>query len=245
MTCSEELVIALLAGEVSGEERNALDQHLLSCGSCWLAVQEDRAGRLALEQLRVSAPPGLTDRVRLAVELAAEAEQTAGTRVAAARTGAPAGPRRRLPVLVAAACLLVAGLAAGLAATLGSTGHVDDPPVVSAIAAMATSNGGAPERLALSHGTEHLVLAGQPVVIGAYRVEGILTVVAVSEKPFRMPDASRVMHGSSPSAWMATRGGVGLWCMNAPAGKHSMLVAARMPAVQLPAVVSRLNVRSL
>jgi hypothetical protein len=88
-------------------------------------------------------------------------------------------------------------------------------------------------------------VAGQPVVIGAYRVEGVLTVVALSSSPFAMPDSAHVMRGSSQSAWMASRNGVGLWCVNAPAGKRSMLVAARMPAVQLPAIVSRLPVASL
>ncbi len=264
MTCSEELVAALLAGELEPEERSALDTHLLGCAACWQAVQEDRAGRLAVEQLRDPAPPGLADRVRLAVELAgassppphgvAARQRTLAQKARVARR--PADPARgaarpartaasRRIVLVAAACLLVAGLAAGLSAALVGPGRVSDPPVVRAIAAMADQPGGGPGRLAATHRSEHMVLDGQPVTIGAYRVEGVLTVVAVSSSPFAMPDSSHVVHGSSHHAWMATRDGVGLWCVNAPPGRHSMLVAARMPAVQLPAVVSGLDLSAL
>jgi hypothetical protein len=258
VTCSEERVVALLAGELGDEERVELDEHLLTCSACWRAVQEDRAGRLALEQLREPAPAGLADRVRFAVELApsepdavpaAEHQPTRPsisppTDPAPSRGRHPRRAHRRLALLAAAACLLAAALAGSLAAVLGPS-VAPDPPAVRAVAAMALARSGPPVRLAATHTTERMVVAGQPLLIGAYRVEGVLTVVAVSPRPFAMPASSRVVHGSSSGAWMATRGPVGLWCINDPHGKHSMLVAAEMPAVQLPAVISRLHVTSL
>lgn len=256
MTCSEEGVVALLAGELSSVERAALDDHLLACAECWRAVQEDRAGRLALEPLRDPAPAGLADRIRLAVELAAGAaggvsgvgdlapaqhSRAAGPRGAMLHRG----PARRGLALLAAACVLVAGLAGGLVEALRPGGATSDPAVVSAITSMATASSGPPVRLAATHRSEHMVLDGQAVVLTAYRVHGVLTMVAVSSRPFAMPPSSRVMHGSTATAWMASRGAVGLWCVNAPSGKHSMLVAAEMPVEQLPAAVAHLPAESL
>jgi hypothetical protein len=258
----------LLAGELSSDERTEMDAHLLSCSSCWQAVQEDRAGRLALEQLRQPAPPGLADRVRLAVELAAaeiaqpavagaDARRLSNRRhlslvslVADHSTASPPAPvrrTRRLVALVAAACLLVTALTGGLVAAFGTgsaprtrTGPTD-PTVVTALVAMAGSGVGSPAKLAAAHRSEHMRIGGQNMVLRAFRVEGVLAVVATSSRPFAMPSASRVVTGSSSRVWMATRGPVGLYCMNGGPGRSSMLLAAAMPAVQLSAVAARLH----
>ena len=71
MSCSEDRIIAFLAGELSDEDERRFDEHLLQCEECWRAVQADRAARFALEKLRAPAPAGLQDRVALAVSLAA------------------------------------------------------------------------------------------------------------------------------------------------------------------------------
>ena len=77
MICpDEERIGALVAGELSVEEADALDEHLLSCEECWRAVQEDRAGRLAADLLREAAPPGLADRVVAAIELGSNQQET-------------------------------------------------------------------------------------------------------------------------------------------------------------------------
>src|SRR6266545_3892548 len=65
------LLAAFLAGELNPADARRWDEHLLACEQCWRAVREDRAGRQAVQLLRQPAPPGLADRVRFAVELAA------------------------------------------------------------------------------------------------------------------------------------------------------------------------------
>jgi len=260
MSCSEERLAAFLAGELSDGERAAMDEHLLACALCWRAVQEDRAARLALEQLRRPAPAGLADRVRMAVELASRGtspqqdDAPNGPRRLAGRRhlflvpdhGVPRAHRRasrsrRAVSLVAAACLIVTALTGGLVAALGTSSTPSDPQVVSAVVAMAGARSGPPVRLAAEHGSEHMVIAGQSLDLRALRVEGILTVIAVSPQPFAMPSASRVVSGSSSRAWMATRGSVGVYCVNAAPGHHSMLLAAAMPVVQLSALAARMH----
>src|SRR5262245_61171192 len=65
------LLAAFLAGDLSPADAKAWDEHLLACEQCWRAVREDRAGRQAAQLLRQPPSPGLGDRVRFAVELAA------------------------------------------------------------------------------------------------------------------------------------------------------------------------------
>ena len=84
-------IVAFLNGQLSEADEQAFDEHLLSCEECWRAVREDRAARLALERLRVPAPPGLADRVTVSVGLASpsRAESTASAR---------SGPLGRAPL---------------------------------------------------------------------------------------------------------------------------------------------------
>jgi DNA-directed RNA polymerase specialized sigma24 family protein len=70
----DRLLGAFLAGDLDLAAARQQDEHLLECEQCWRAVQEDREGRRAAELLRQPAPPGLTDRVAFAVEVAAEAD---------------------------------------------------------------------------------------------------------------------------------------------------------------------------
>lgn len=111
-----------------------------------------------------------------------------------------------------------------------------DPPAVSALVTMAGSAW--PASVPAVHRGR---LGERPVVLHVIRYHGIATVVAVSSRPFPMPPASHVVAGSSARAWMASRGRVGLYCLNGPAGRHSMLVAAEMPAVALPGVLVQLH----
>ena len=71
MSCSEDRIVAFLAGELADEDERRFDGHLLQCEDCWRAVQADRTARFGLEKLREPAPAGLQDRVALAVSLAA------------------------------------------------------------------------------------------------------------------------------------------------------------------------------
>lgn len=227
MDCSESRLAAFLAGELAPEEAEAVDAHLLACEDCWRAVREDRAGRAALELLVAPPPPGLAERVRLAVELDA-------TPSLASRRRRKSVVRRRLAALILAALVLVAGTVSGIVVHSGD----GDPAPVAALTALAAAQ---PAGTAPARGT-WMVLGGERVLLRKFSVEGIPTLVAMATHPFAMPAASDVVAGSSRRAWMASRaGGIGLYCVNAPAGQHSMLVAARMPAVQLPHVLAHLR----
>ncbi len=261
MTCSEERVVAFLGGELDAEEAAELDDHLLACEECWMAVREDRAGRRLVERLLEPLPAGLADRVSLSIELAARAAKSAAVDP---RDGAAAGGPRRLwrPVvrprpssgrpapwaarrrtlLAAAVAAAAAAVAVPLALSV-SGGGAADPPAVAAVVAMASTDGGAPSALAAQHTREQVMIGGRPVELSAYRVHGVLTLVATARRPFAMP-ASTYAAGSSAQAWMATRGAVGVYCLNAPPGGESMLLAAVMPAVALPGVALRLGLVS-
>lgn len=229
MGCSESRLAAFLAGELPPEEAEAVDVHLLTCEECWHAVREDRAGRAALELLVTPPPPGLAERVRLAVELEAAPSP-------ASRRRRKSAMRRRLAALILAALVLVAGTVSGIVVHGGD----GDPAPVAALTARAAA-APAPTGTAAGRGT-WMALGGERVLLRKFSVEGIPTLVAMATHPFPMPAASAVVAGSSRRAWMASRaGGIGLYCVNAPAGQHSMLVAARMPAVQLPHVLAHLR----
>ena len=237
MTCSEDRVIAFLAGELSDEDERRFDQHLLQCEDCWRAVRADRAARFALEKLREPAPAGLQDRVALAIGLAAsEASPGKGRQPPFARSVRHALAR---PVvrLVAAASLLIA-LAAGSLAWLEANGGPTDPPQVAAVAAMMTP-GSSPAK-GLRAG-EHMVIAGQKVAVRAYVMGGKETIVATSARPFSVPHSSHVLSGASPVAWMATKGQLSMYGVNRPGGKQSMFLVSVMPMAELPEVAAHLG----
>lgn len=120
------LLAALLAGDLSQADARVWDEHLLECEQCWGAVREDRAGRQSAQLLRQPPPPGLADRVGLAVELAA-----AGT---IARERPRHGMRLRWPWLVATAAL--AAIVAVTVAVL-LPGRRKTPAMPAAVAAVA------------------------------------------------------------------------------------------------------------
>jgi hypothetical protein len=237
MTCSEDRVIAFLAGELSDEDERRFDQHLLECENCWRAVQADRAARFALEKLREPAPAGLRDRVTLAIGRAdPEAHPVKAPQRSIDRSLRQAMAR---PVvrLVAAASLLIA-LAAGSLAWLEGNGGRADPPQVAAVAAMMTP-GSSPAK-ALRSG-EHMVIAGQELAVRAYVMGGKETIVATSSQPFSVPHSSHVLSGASPTAWMATRGRLSMYGVNRPGGKQSMFLVSVMPIAELPEVAAHLG----
>ncbi|HLX78062.1 MAG TPA: zf-HC2 domain-containing protein [Acidimicrobiales bacterium] len=249
MTCSESRLLAFLAGDLSEDENRSFDEHLLFCESCWQPVQEDRIGRLAGERLRVQAPQGLTNRVVLAVEIAAR--ERAGTAETGARGNATAF-RHREPLgeafrrasrrvrrrLVIATVVVAAGLAGGLSwSFVGGPAEVE-PAQVAAVIALAPSSTHAAK---VGGPARHLVAGGQQLLVRSYRVDGVVAVVATSKSAFPMPAVAHVLAGSSPTAWLATHGRLALYCVNRPAGRESMLLVAPMPAVELPQVAAKLH----
>jgi hypothetical protein len=213
VTCSEERLIVFLAGELSAEEEREFDEHLLECESCWRAVQADRMGRLAAEQLREPAPPGLADRISLAISLERPRGALHRSRVRPARRG-----RARYLAVALVVVLAAAGVLAGLV----TTGAANDPPQVSTVVAMVTP-GGQPSPALLAG--ERRVIDRQQMTIRAYP----------------MPATSHLLAGSSLRAWMATDGDLALYGVNRTVGQPSMFVVAAMPMAALPQLATELH----
>jgi len=241
VTCPEERVIAFLAGELSPEEERRFDQHLLGCEECWQAVKADRAARLALEQLRQPAPPGLEGRVVLAIALASQ--EASKDPVARADAGAPsflrwATARPHHARLVAAACLVVVMAAGATGWLVADRPAPADPPQLAAVVAMMTP--GSPPTSALRAG-EHFVIAGQPLMVRAYQLEGTEELVATSAHPFPVPSSSHMLPGSSAQAWMATKGRLSMYGVNRQGSGQSMFLVAAMPMAEMPQMAARLD----
>lgn len=241
MRCDEGRITAFLHGELPDRQARAFDEHLLTCESCWRAVQEDRAGRLAIERLRSPAPLGLADRVSASIGLAAREPggdvTVPGRRVAHQAGRAQVRMAIRVAVAAVAAVIVVAG------SVLGWSAHDHqpaDPPQIARVLAMDSAPAATSPALVAG---EHFVFGGQPLTVRAYRVEGITTLVATSSSPFPMPASSHLVAGSSRRAWMATRGTLAIYGVNRPAGggHESMFLVAAMPMARLPQVAAQLH----
>lgn len=244
MTCpDEERLGALVAGELSANEAAALDEHLLACEECWRAVQEDRSGRLAVHRLREAAPPGLADRVAAVIALGAGQKEAPTPLEQETPQASPAGGRasaaRRHRVRIAIAAVLASGgLAAGLVAAFARGGVPTDPAQVAAVVAMASHQAASVAPAAALH---HLMVEGQQIDVRSLRVDGHLVEVATSPRRFPMPSTSHVVAGSSQRAWMASRGSLGMYCVNRGPRRRSVLLVAGMPAAELPQVAAQLH----
>jgi hypothetical protein len=235
----DRLLGAFLAGEMDAAEACRWDEHLLECEQCWRAVREDRAGRQAAGLLRQPAPPGLADRVGLAVELAA-----AGPR---SRHQARARVRPRWRWLAGAGTgTLAVGLAVTVIVLLLPGGRPGVPAAVAAVARYADAV--SPPARPQEPGTDQRatpVAVGRPVtmtageqqiVVRTWRLGGVTAVVAVSGQPFAMPPGAQAASGGG-MAWSVRLGKLALYCIN---GRASELVAAPVPAAELPGLVERL-----
>jgi anti-sigma factor RsiW len=248
VTHDDQQLVAFLNGQLPDAEEQVFDEHLLDCEVCWQAVQEDRAGRLVLERLRVSAPAGLADRVAASVALAGKSPAAGvrgtgrGRRLRRLRdTGEPERPpwSKRLVAGLAAAVLVLVAVGGIVGWTLGDRPAGDPPQIAGVVAMMPPATAGS---AALRSG-ERLDLGGQELTVRAYRVHGVVTLVATSSRPFPMAASSHLLSGSSPTAWMATRGSLAMYGVNRPAGagRGSMFLVAAMPMAQLPQVAARLH----
>jgi hypothetical protein len=240
VTCPEERVFSFLAGELSPDEERRFDEHLLGCEGCWRAVQADRSARLALEKLREPAPAGLQGRVALSVALAAS-EADGGT-AGVGRKGAHSFMRRAMATrrlrLVAAASLLVVVAAGSFGWLAVPRAGAPEPAQVAAVVDMMTP--GSTPTTALRAG-EHLVIGGQRLVVRAYELEGTEEILATSARPFAVPPTSHLLTGSSPKAWMATKGRLSMYGVNRQTGGESMFLVAAMPMAEMPQLAARLN----
>jgi hypothetical protein len=232
-----QLLAAFLAGELSLADAPRWDEHLLECEQCWRAVREDRAGRQAAPLLRQPAPPGLADRVRFAVELAA------------AETIALRPPRHvmwpRWRWLAAAGALAVAMVVTVALLVPGGRETVSMPAAVAAVARYAETIPAARYQEPGSRQPGHPVEVSHPVTVAAggqrmvlrvWRLDRVAAVVAVSAQPFPMPARAHGITGPGMT-WTTRLGNISLYCRNGPT---SELVAARLPQAQLTAPAARL-----
>jgi hypothetical protein len=199
---------AYLAGELPPAQRDALEQHLLTCDRCWTEVDAGRRGRALVEQAREPAPDPLRARIHAAV--------------AAQR------PRRRPPtrVLVAAALTLITAVAVAVSVrtanpasqppqiTLAVAGYQADRLPGSGIPAQAAPNLSALQLVETGAGTGRL--AGQPVTGYAYRDQtGRRILLYLSDQPFPMPE--RADHPTGPDGAATVRHrGVSVLCSRQP-----------------------------
>ncbi|HKF31792.1 MAG TPA: zf-HC2 domain-containing protein [Jatrophihabitantaceae bacterium] len=215
MHATDQRMAAYLAGELDVAGALAVDEHLLSCETCWQAVCAARQGRRAAERLREPAPLELADRIGLAIDLAPDPAPMR------ARRG------RWLALATATVALIAAVVTAALLVPNQSTRH--DPAVISALVHVA-----AQPTLGES-GSVSTELGGQPVVLRHYQVEGGAVVVATSTLAFPMPSGVHAGQGA-PMAWTITRDTVTVYC---PSGR--VLLAGPVPARTLVALAERLH----
>jgi len=233
----DSLLDAFLAGDLGSADARRFDEHLLDCEACWKAVRANRVGRLAAQVLRQPAPPSLADRVTFAVELAASARQQ---ELAA---GVPGWRRWRL----VGGGAVVVGVLVTLLVLLPGRGTPAMPAAVRAVAqyaqAIAPPAGpvrgqtGGRQAVPAEMGRPVAVVAGgQRIVLRTWRLGNMEAVVAVSQRPFPMPAGATGAPGGG-MAWSVRLGRLGLYCIN---GRTSELVAAPVPAAELPSLAARL-----
>lgn len=242
MTCSEDQLVAFLAGELSVDEAREFDDHLLSCEACWNAVRADRAARSALSSLREPAPAGLSDRIALLTEMAPDrtsrrTDDGRGLRRVLGDVDERPGTARRrrwLPAAIGAAAAV--GLALGLVFASGSSppGMPAQVAAVAAIAEPMSSASSAPSERSFT-------VDGESMHVQFFVVDHLVVTVATERTPFPMVASSELESGSSSRSWLASMGDLGVFCMNHDRNGKSMLVMAKMPAAELPAIAVRLH----
>ena len=229
MNGHERELIAFLAGDLDPDRAQRFDAHLLWCESCWAAVCDDRQARGLLERLRDPPPPGLADRVSLAVQVASHSHQ---------------GSRRRRPARWAGAAVLLVGALAGvLVAVFPPVGRSASPAVAAVVRfaqLIPPSPSTPPANLrptALGRPTV-LTAGGQPLELSYYQLGGVEAVVASSPQQFAIPPDGRAVGGSPGMAWSAIRSGITLFCLN---GTRPILLAGPQPLAQLQALAAQLH----
>jgi len=224
-------IAAFLAGELDASMARVVDDHLLSCDQCWLAVREDRAGRALAATLREPADPALADRIRLAVELAGPSLPRALRRVRLAG-GRLAGSAVTVAVAVV---LTVLALLTGWP----RHGSAHDSAAVARVVALARHlppAPGAPSLHAVPIDTPRtLTVGGQVLTVRAYAFDGGSVLVARSTRSFAMP-ADAHIPSSRTMRWTVTRGTVTVFCPHA-----TVLVAGTEPAGELSALAKVLH----
>jgi anti-sigma factor RsiW len=234
----DSLLQAFLGGDLGPDDVRRFDQHLLECEACWRAVRDNRAGRMAAQMLRQPAPPDLADRVAFAVEIAASERPRRRARA----------PSRLGLRLAGGGTALLAALVVLLVVLLPGVGGT--PPMPAAVQAVAhyaqsmtpaagsaRSQAGGRQAAPVEVGQPvSVTVGGQRILMRTWRLGGTEAVVAVSQRPFPMPAGATAGSGGG-MAWSARLGKLGMYCVNS---RTSELVAAPVPAAELPTLAARL-----
>lgn len=200
-----------LAGELAQPERDAFEQHLLTCDHCWAEVDAGRRGRALAEQAREPAPNQLRARV-----------------LAALATAQPTSHRRsQAGVLIAAAAVALVAAVTGAIAIRAAHPAAQPAQITAAVTGYRHERlpgAGIPNRAGPDLSTLRLVetgagtgrLASQPVTGYAYRDgTGRRVLIYLSNQPFPMPE--RADHPTGPTgAAVATHRGVAVLCSRHP-----------------------------
>lgn len=221
-----------LAGELDAASSRRVDEHLLSCESCWGAVQQDRAGRALASGLRESADADLADRIRLTIELALPPARVR-----------PVGADSRLPHRTATTAFAVLALVLGVltALTLVSQHTTRRPGDSTALRQIVALTQRLPTSTAMtSHAVEidtaHPLRRDEPdITVRTYAYHGAPALVATAAHPFTMPPDARMPTGRT-MPWSVTRGNVTLYCPRA-----DVLLAGRASSRQLAALAAALH----
>ena len=220
MSCEPDRLIALLAGELSEDERAACDGHLLECEDCWAAVLADRAGQAAACTLRVEPPDGLAERITAAIG-------------SAATPRGKAVHRMRMRLVAATSAIAMAAGATGW--LVGAERRPADPPAVAAVTAVAPR---VAADAAAASSVVHLAAGGQQISVRFAQADGIEVAIATSRDLFAAPAGAQQL-STGGMAWVAQRGPVALYCLNAE--RPSVLLAGSVPVGQMPALARDLG----
>src|SRR5262245_12546052 len=115
---------AYLAGELAGDERDAVERHLLTCDTCWADIEQARRGQELVQRAYEPYPESLRTRLRDTIGVRVNSQ---GPHPACADAGVPVRPRRpwRASVVGVAAALVLAVTAVAISsATPTRTGPV-------------------------------------------------------------------------------------------------------------------------
>jgi len=211
---AERRTAAYLAGELSPDEWQRFEDHLLECDDCWAEVDAGRRGLRAVETLRELAPPHLRSAIRQEI------------------TSASSEPRRRDRRWLAAAAATVVVVAGTAVAVVAARGPSEPAAITAAIAGYTDDRlpGSdmpkipAPDLSSLRM-TEMGAGAGRlgdmPVTAYAYRDHaGRRLIVYVGTTTFPMPPSAHLFDGRE-GPWMAQRDGVTALAARAP---HQLLI---------------------
>lgn len=223
MKCDELTIAAFIAGELTAQDAERFDTHLLGCDPCWEAIQQARRGRALAVGLNAPAPPALAERVRAAISEQPE----------------PARRSTRRGVLVAGAGAIAAAIFAASLILTSHGGHRGDPAVIAALVSVAESRGpAAPVAPSPPGARPYRQRVLSQVAVSRRLIDGQVVIVARSREPFPMPAGAHPAFAGTTQPWVVSRGSLTLVCFN---GIHPTLLVGPVPVAGLVALAQAIG----